>query len=116
MEAQQTPFSPCSFDYFPGSPENNSEAKTFRFAGAPDGPLPSIPDESPNDSEHEEIVVVPRTTNSRMPKIATETKTCKDFPALCLFATAFCTIGSITYAVAIHKVLFLWQIGKPRLV
>ena len=45
MEAQQTPLSPTSFDFYPGTPDTqqNSEMKSFRFAGAPDGPLPSIP-------------------------------------------------------------------------
>ncbi len=53
-EPNLTPFSPCSFDYYPGSPtagtgstfntfQNGKQAQNFRFAPGPDGPLPSIP-------------------------------------------------------------------------
>ena len=49
-----TPFSPCSFDYYPGSPDPQvPECKSFRFAGAPDGPLPDIPSEEEESQRSE---------------------------------------------------------------
>ena len=104
MESQQTPFSPCSFDFYPGSlddSQQNSEMKTFRFAGAPDGPLPSIPSgEEGTDSEPE------ITIRKRVPslKLHEKEKTYQDFPWLCCFSSIFCVIGGITFAVASHKV------------
>ena len=52
MDPVETPFSPHSFDFYPGSPQQtNPEMKSFRFAGAPDGPLPSIPSDDESGSE-----------------------------------------------------------------
>ena len=79
--------------------------KTFRFAGAPDGPLPSIPsgDESGNDSELETEITI----RKRIPpmKIRETKKTYKEFPWLCCFSTIFCVFGGITFAIASHKVI-----------
>ena len=110
MEAQQTtPFSPCSFDFFPGSPDyegqnNNSEMKSFRFAGAPDGPLPSIPSGDDEDSEHDSEPEITVRKRFVPPKIRQEPKTIKDFPWFCCLASICTFIGGIIFATASHKV------------
>ena len=89
----------------PETSQQNSEMKTFRFAGAPDGPLPSIPsgDESGNGSEPETEITI----RKRIPpmKIRETKKTYKDFPWLCCFSSIFCVFGGITFAIASHKVI-----------
>lgn len=108
--AEETPMSPSSFDFFPGSaePENPSgEMKTFRFAGAPDGPLPSIPSGGEDDSDSEPEIfqrneVVRR--RKSYPKLQEPKKTCWDFPFLSCFACILSVIGGITFAISSHKV------------
>ena len=106
-----TPFSPCSFDYYPGSPDPQvPERKSFRFAGAPDGPLPDIPSEVEEEEESQrseseggqpEIIV-----RRRIPRFKDQPVKpgWADFPYFCCLAMLFCTIGGVTFAVAIHKV------------
>ena len=112
-ERQQidTPFSPCSFDFYPGSPEAfNNPRQVFRFAGAPDGPLPSIPsDEESSEEEGLDVVRqrIPEATRAKFVnnlRREEEKKTWQDFPFVCLLAAILCTVGGIMYAVAIHKV------------
>ena len=100
----ETPFSPCSFEFQPGTP-NADQHKSFRFAGAPDGPLPSIPS-GEDDSEPEQEIVLRRPVKNRRFSNASKKKstTWKDFPFLSFFACLLCTIGGIIFAVAIHKV------------
>ena len=101
-----TPFSPCSFDYYPGSPDPQvPERKSFRFAGAPDGPLPDIPSEDESiqsESEKNPEVIVRR----RIPRFKDQPVKpgWADFPYFCCLAMFFCVIGGVTFAVAIHKV------------
>ena len=99
-----TPFSPHSFDYYPGSPDPQvPERKSFRFAGAPDGPLPDIPsgiEEESTESEPE-VIVRRRIPRFKDPPVK---PTWADFPYFCCLAMLFCTFGGVTFAVAIHKV------------
>ena len=107
----ETPFSPCSFEFHSGDHNNGEETKvkqTFRFAGAPDGPLPSIPSgEEDSESESEpEIVLRRKAKTRRAPEVPVKKTTWNDFPFLSLVACILCTSGGILFAVAIHKVFF----------
>ena len=105
-----TPFSPCSFDYYPGSPDpQRPDRKSFRFAGAPDGPLPEIPsgeEESDPEERDSEPEIVVRRKIPKFKETEVEPK-CQDFPYFCCFAMICCTLGGITFAVSIHRVLFV---------
>ena len=126
-----TPFSPGSFDYYPGSPVPDpvSSVKTgsatyqtgfvkqqnFRFAPAPDGPLPSIPSGDESESEPEDFglrALRGRTGNGSLgPRVLNQNRkqpevkrSWKDFRFITLAATAMCSVGGIIFAVHIHKV------------
>jgi hypothetical protein len=107
-----TPFSPCSFDYYPGSNDQTSQhtevKQTFRFAPGPDGPLPSIPSGEDSDESEPEVIVRKRFPDHQKRsagKVIKEKKTWLDFPFCGLLATLLCTIGGIMFSVAIHKVI-----------
>ncbi len=102
LEQQQTPFSPHSFQFYPGSPTTPHE-KNFRFAGAPDGPLPSIPSDQESDEDQENYFLRPslQTVQKRRPSFA---KPVKRFPFLTLIASILATFGGIVFAVSSHKV------------
>lgn len=101
----ETPMSPSSFDFYPGSAD--PEMKTFRFAGAPDGPLPSIPSEAEEDTDEEAPEIFQQDVVRRRksyPKIQERKKTCLDFPFLSCFACILSVLGGITFAISSHKV------------
>ena len=107
----ETPFSPCSFEFQPGSPDPSSQntriKQSFRFAGAPDGPLPSIPSGEEDDSEdsNEPEIVFRRKLISRpVEKPIKKSLNWKDFPFLSALACFLCVLGGIMYSVAIHSV------------
>ena len=98
----ETPFSPCSFEFQPGSPDPSSQntriKQSFRFAGAPDGPLPSIPSGEEDDSEdsNEPEIVFRRKLISRpVEKPIKKSLNWKDFPFLSALACFLCVLGGI---------------------
>lgn len=126
-----TPFSPCSFDYYPGQKNNNQiQSNSFRFTRvAPTKPLPSVPYGSPEedsdfDTEEEEeeeeeqspmrvvrrrhINARPTTTNNNSKKATKLSGTERfkwllvHFPYGTLLASLLCITGGILFAVEVH--------------